>query len=41
MSLQRKVLISAAACIGVLAWTSRGAAQQGAPARIRLGTLAP
>jgi len=41
MNLRRGVLISAAACIGVLAWTPRGAAQQGAPVRVRLGTLAP
>jgi len=41
MSLRRKVLISAVAVIGVLGCPSRGAAQQGAPTRIRLGTLAP
>jgi len=41
MSLRRKVLISAAAFIGVLGCPSRGSAQQGAPVRIRLGTLAP
>jgi len=41
MSLRRKVLISAVAVIGVLGCPSRGAAQQGAPVRIRLGTLAP
>jgi TRAP-type C4-dicarboxylate transport system substrate-binding protein len=41
MSLRREVLISAVAVIGALGCPSRGAAQQGAPVRIRLGTLAP
>jgi TRAP-type C4-dicarboxylate transport system substrate-binding protein len=41
MSLRRTVVVSAVAAIGVLGCPSRGAAQQGAPVRIRLGTLAP
>ena len=41
MSLLRGVLISAATFVGVLGCPTSGAAQQGAPVRIRLGTLAP
>ena len=41
MKLRRGTLISAAVVIGVVACPPRGAAQQGAPVRIRLGTLAP
>jgi TRAP-type C4-dicarboxylate transport system substrate-binding protein len=41
MNRRRLVLVSAAAVVAALGWAPRAAGQQGAPVRIRLGTLVP